>query len=47
MKIAKRGLRKARVVLARRLAVFMHAMLRDGTLMSEVESVLPAVKPES
>ena len=33
MKIAKRrGLRKARVALARRLAVIMHAMLRDGTL---------------
>ena len=32
-KIAKRrGLRKARVALARRLAVIMHAMLRDGTL---------------
>jgi len=27
-----RGLRKARVALARRLAVIMHAMLRDGTL---------------
>lgn len=33
MKIAKRrGLKKARVALARRLAVIMHAMLRDGTL---------------
>jgi len=33
LKIAKRrGLRKARVALARRLAVIMHAMLRDGTL---------------
>jgi transposase len=33
MKIARRrGLRKARVALARRLAVIMHAMLRDGTL---------------
>lgn len=33
MKIAKRrGLNKARVALARRLAVIMHAMLRDGTL---------------
>ena len=33
MKIVKRrGLRKARVALARRLAVIMHAMLRDGTL---------------
>lgn len=33
MKIAKhRGLKKARVVLARRLAVLMHAMMRDGTL---------------
>lgn len=33
MKIAKRrGLRKARVALARRLAVITHAMLRDGTL---------------
>ncbi|MEW9612451.1 IS110 family transposase [Shinella sp. S4-D37] len=33
MKIAKRrGLRKARVALAHRLAVIMHAMLRDGTL---------------
>ena len=32
-KIAKRrGLRKARVALARRLAVIMHAMLRDGAL---------------
>ncbi|MFY0312567.1 IS110 family transposase [Leisingera sp. D0M16] len=32
-KIAKRrGLRKARVALTRRLAVIMHAMLRDGTL---------------
>lgn len=32
-KIAKRrGLRKARVALARRLAVIMHAMLSDGTL---------------
>ncbi|WP_420337058.1 IS110 family transposase [Roseibium sp.] len=32
-KIAKRrGLKKARVALARRLAVIMHAMLRDGTL---------------
>ena len=32
-KIARRrGLRKARVALARRLAVIMHAMLRDGTL---------------
>ena len=30
--IAKRsGLRKARVALARRLAVIMHAMLRHGT----------------
>jgi transposase len=28
----RRGLRKARVALARRLAVIMHAMLRDGTL---------------
>lgn len=33
LKIAKRrGLRKAGVALARRLAVIMHAMLRDGTL---------------
>lgn len=33
LKIAKRhGLRKARVALARRLAVIIHAMLRDGTL---------------
>ncbi|KPF57012.1 transposase [Novosphingobium sp. AAP1] len=33
MKIAKRrGLKKGRVALARRLAVIMHAMLRDGTL---------------
>lgn len=33
LKIAhRRGLRKARVALARRLAVIMHAMLRDGTL---------------
>ncbi|TYC78518.1 transposase [Novosphingobium sp. BW1] len=33
MKIAKRrGLKKARVALARRLAVIMHAMLCDGTL---------------
>jgi len=33
MKIAKRRvLKKARVSLARRLAVIMHAMLRDGTL---------------
>ena len=33
IKIARRrGLRKARVALARRLAVIMHAMLRDGTL---------------
>lgn len=33
LRIAKRrGLRKARVALARRLAVIMHAMLRDGTL---------------
>ncbi|KAJ8139361.1 hypothetical protein OY671_007426 [Metschnikowia pulcherrima] len=33
MKIAKRrGLKKARVALARRLAVIMHAMSRDGTL---------------
>ena len=33
MTIAKRrGLKKARVALARRLAVIMHAMLRDGTL---------------
>lgn len=33
MKIAKRrGLKKARVALARRLAVIMHAMPRDGTL---------------
>ena len=33
MKIVKRrGLKKARVALARRLAVIMHAMLRDGTL---------------
>lgn len=33
LKIAKRrGLKKARVALARRLAVIMHAMLRDGTL---------------
>lgn len=33
MKIAKRrGLKKACVALARRLAVIMHAMLRDGTL---------------
>lgn len=33
MKIAKRrGLKKARVALAHRLAVIMHAMLRDGTL---------------
>jgi len=33
MKIARRrGLKKARVALARRLAVIMHAMLRDGTL---------------
>ncbi len=32
-KIAKRrGLRKARVALARQLTVIMHAMLRDGTL---------------
>ena len=34
LKIAKRrGLRKACVVLARRLAVIMHAMLRSGTLL--------------
>ncbi len=33
LKIAKHyGLRKARVALARRLAVIMHTMLRDGTL---------------
>jgi len=33
MKLAKRrGLKKARVALARRLPVIMHAMLRDGTL---------------
>jgi transposase len=33
LKIAKRrSLQKARVALARRLAVMMHAMLRDGTL---------------
>ncbi|ETA72679.1 IS110 family transposase [Mesorhizobium japonicum] len=33
LKISKRrGLKKARVALARRLAVIMHAMLRDGTL---------------
>ena len=33
MKIAKRRvLKKARVALARRLAVIMHAMLRDGPL---------------
>ena len=33
LKIAsRRGLRKAWVALARRLAVIMHAMLRDGTL---------------
>ena len=33
MKIAKcRGFKKARVALDRRLAVIMHAMLRDGTL---------------
>ena len=33
MKIAKRrGLKKTRVALARRLAVIMHAMLPDGTL---------------
>ncbi len=33
LKVAKwRGLRKACVALARRLAVIMHAMLRDGTL---------------
>lgn len=33
LKVARRrGLRKARVALARRLAVIMHAMLRDGTL---------------
>lgn len=33
MKIAKRrGLKKARVALARRLSGIMHAMLRDGTL---------------
>lgn len=31
--IAKyRGLKKARVAFARRFAVIMHAMLRDGTL---------------
>ena len=28
----RRGMKKARVALARRLAVIMHAMLRDGTL---------------
>lgn len=33
LKVARRrGLRKARVALARRLAVIMHAMLRDGTV---------------
>jgi transposase len=33
LKIARRrGLKKARVALARRLAVIMHAMLRDGTM---------------
>jgi transposase len=33
LKIAKRrGLRKARVALARRLAVIVHGMRRDGTL---------------
>lgn len=33
MKVAKHlGLKKARVALARRLAVIMHAVLRDGTL---------------
>lgn len=33
LKIAKRrGFRKARVALARRLVVIMYAMLRDGTL---------------
>jgi len=36
MKIAKRrGPKKARVALARPLAVIMHAMLRDGTLFQE------------
>ncbi|GGP00349.1 hypothetical protein EV664_12036 [Stakelama pacifica] len=33
LKIARRrGLKKARVALARRLAVIMHAMMRDVTL---------------
>ena len=33
LKISKRrGLKKARIALARRLSVIMHAMLRDGTL---------------
>ncbi len=37
MKIAKRrGPKKARVALARRLAVIMHAMLRDGTFFPSV-----------
>lgn len=32
MAIAKRlNMRKARIALARRLAIIMHAMLRDGT----------------
>lgn len=33
LKISKRcGMKKPRVALARRLAVIMHAMMRDGTL---------------
>jgi transposase len=40
LKIAKRrGLKKARVALARRLAVIMHAMLRDGTLFEARKEV--------
>ena len=41
--IAKRStMRKARVALARRLAIIMHAMLRDGT---EFESARPPRNP--
>ncbi|MCE3519687.1 IS110 family transposase, partial [Escherichia coli] len=31
--VKRRGLKKAQVALARRLAVIMHAMLREGTLL--------------
>jgi transposase len=46
MKLARRaGMKKAKVALARKLAVIMHRMLVDGTFFSTLTSVAPCSPP--